>query len=171
MASLARFRCLPVFCCIGRCAGLGPVAARPRKRNTTERIFPLRLGRTNNRGKDLPLPPNFRARWRGWNFSSHPRANLYKKGSPGVQKKKCCVSIAPHFFLLTLRPTSIRKVHLRVSRKNAADALRPTTVNGQSIFVKRYNGSSFPTIQRASRVFCRLCQFLFQSPASSFRQG
>lgn len=26
----------------------------------------------------------------GWNFSSHPRANLYKKGSPGVQKKKCC---------------------------------------------------------------------------------
>ena len=79
-----------------------------------------------------------------------------------------CVGV---FFLLTLRPTSIRKVHLRVSRKNAAAALRPTTVNGQSIFVKRYNGSSFPTIQRASRVFCRLCQFLFQSPASSFRQG
>ena len=125
--------------------GLGPVAARPRKRNTTEHIFPLRLGRTNNGGKDLPLPPNFRARWRGWNFSSHPRANLYKKGSPGVQKKKCCG-----------RPRQRRA---------------PTTVNGHSIFEKRYNGSSFPTIQRASRVFCRLCQFLFQSPASSFRQG
>ena len=89
----------------------------------------------------LPPAKNFRARWR------------------------VC------FFLLTLRPTSIRKVHLRVSRKNAADALRRTTVNGQSIFVKRYNGSSFPTIQRAIRVFCRLCQFLFQSLASSFRQG
>lgn len=78
----------------------------------------------------------------GWIFSSHPRANLYKKGSPGVEKKKM----------------------LR-------QQMRRTTVNGQSIFVKRYNGSSFPTIQRASRVFCRLCQFLFQSPASSFRQG
>ena len=70
--------------------GLATLRQGPSKRNTTERIFPLRLGRTNNCGKDLPLPPNFRARWRGWNFSSHPRANLYKKGSPGVQKKKCC---------------------------------------------------------------------------------
>lgn len=75
------------------------------------------------------------------------------------------------FFLLTLRPTFIRKVHLRVSRKNAASALRPTTVNGHSIFEKRYTESFAPTVQQAIRVFCRLCQFLFQSPASSFRQG
>ena len=74
-------------------------------------------------------------------------------------------------FLLTLRPTSIRKVHLRVSRKNATSALRPTTVNGHSIFEKRYTESFSPTVQQAIRAFCRLCLFLFQSPAFSFRQG
>ena len=58
----------------------------------------------------------------GWIFSSHPRANLYKKGSPGVEKKKMLRQHCAAVFLLTLRPTSIRKVHLRVSRKNAAAA-------------------------------------------------
>ena len=58
---------------------------------TQQNVYsPCGLAGQTTAAKDLPLPPNFRARWRGWNFSSHPRANLYKKGSPGVQKKKCC---------------------------------------------------------------------------------
>ena len=121
--------------------GGGPLR-QGRASATQQNVYsPCGLAGQTTAAKDLPLPPNFRAQWRGV------------------------------FFLLTPGPTSIRKVHPGFRRKNAADALRRTTVNGQSIFVKRYNGSSFPTIQRASRVFCRLCQFLFQSPASSFRQG
>lgn len=78
-------------------------------------------------------------------------------------------------FLLTPGPTSIRKVHPGFRRKNAAaarvSARAPTTVNGHSIFEKRYTESFAPTVQQAIRAFCRLCLFLFQSPAFSFRQG
>ena len=70
--------------------GLATLRQGPSKRNTTERIFPLRLGRTNNGGKGFTIATKFSRTVEGCVFSSHPRANLYKKGSPGVQKKKCC---------------------------------------------------------------------------------
>ena len=119
-------------------------AAGIRGHNRTRDSSRPQQGKQGRQRKN-PLPPVFYICAHDCEgiFSSHPRANLYKKGSPGVQKKKCC------------------------GRPHRA----PTTVNGQSIFVKRYNGSSFPTIQRASRAFCQLCLFLFQIPAFSFRQG
>ena len=70
--------------------GLAPLR-QGRASATQQNVYsPCGLAGQTTAAKDLPLPPNFRARWRGWNFSSHPRANLYKKGSPGAQKKKCC---------------------------------------------------------------------------------
>lgn len=113
---------------------------------TQQNVYsPCGLAGQTTAAKDLPLPPNFRARWRG-----------------GI-------------FLLTPGPTSIRKVHPGFRRKNAAaarvSARPPTTVNGHSIFEKRYTESFAPTVQQAIRAFCRLCLFLFQSPAFSFRQG
>ena len=40
--------------------------------------------------KGFTIATKFSRTVEGCVFSSHPRANLYKKGSPGVQKKKCC---------------------------------------------------------------------------------
>lgn len=70
--------------------GLGNVAARPRKRNTTERIFPLWLGRTNNGGKGFTIATKFSRTVEGRVFSSHPQANLLYKGSSKGKQKKCC---------------------------------------------------------------------------------
>ena len=111
---------------------------------TQQNVYsPCGLAGQTTAAKDFTTCQKFSRTVEGGVFSSHPRANLYKKGSPGVQKKKCC------------------------GRPHRA----PTTVNGHSIFEKRYTESFAPTVQQAIRAFCQLCLFLFQSPAFSFRQG
>lgn len=58
---------------------------------TQQNVYsPCGLAGQTTAAKDFTTCQKFSRTVEGWNFSSHPRANLYKKGSPGVQKKKCC---------------------------------------------------------------------------------
>ena len=123
--------------------GLATLRQVRSKRNTTERIFPLRLGRTNNGGKDLPLPPNFRARWRG------------------------C------FFLLTPGPTSIRKVHPGFRRKNAAARPASEPVPQQQSTGILFSRNDIPKVSpqqfnRQSVLFANFACFYFKALLSHF---
>ena len=57
---------------------------------TQQNVYSLAAWQDKQPRKGSTIATKFSRTVEGCVFSSHPRANLYKKGSPGVQKKKCC---------------------------------------------------------------------------------